>query len=214
MLLSFVCVLLWQKFRQGRQACKDSTDNSNKDGILFSISVCQRLLHPFGCLDPLQRTLLLNCHWCCQKIYIYISKLLIVLKLILTDKIWLGTLFRWILVVCPCLVDFHWFCELDAAASCVGESQDTGSSSPSSLKLAAQEQNEYGYSSLLFPYCFLPLVSELQFYKPLYLFAKPGVTKSLKLCALKWKFKEDCTSNWRLVFFISLAAVLEQTKLH
>ncbi|KAF3546326.1 hypothetical protein DY000_02004894 [Brassica cretica] len=47
-----------QKFRQGRQACKDSTVNSNKD------------------------------------------------------------------------------------ASCVGESQDTGSSSPSSLKLAAQEQNE------------------------------------------------------------------------
>ncbi|XP_056852791.1 protein PHR1-LIKE 2-like isoform X1 [Raphanus sativus] len=47
-----------QKFRQGRQACKESTDNSNKD------------------------------------------------------------------------------------ASCVGESQDTGSSSPSSLKLAAQEQNE------------------------------------------------------------------------
>ncbi|KAJ0248972.1 Protein PHR1-LIKE 2 [Hirschfeldia incana] len=47
-----------QKFRQGRQVCKESTDNSNKD------------------------------------------------------------------------------------ASCVGESQDTGSSSPSSLKLAAQEQNE------------------------------------------------------------------------
>ncbi|KAL0718849.1 hypothetical protein Bca4012_068172 [Brassica carinata] len=64
-------------------------------------------------------------------------------------------------------------------ASCVGESQDTGSSSSSSLRMAAQEQNEY------------------------------GVTKSLKLYALKWKSKEDYTSSWRLASFTSLVVLSE-----
>lgn len=32
-----------------------------------------------------------------------------------------------------------------SAVSCVAESQDAGSSSTSSLRIAVQEQNEYGY---------------------------------------------------------------------
>ena len=52
----------------------------------------------------------------------------------------------------------------------------------------------------------------LQFYEPLYLLANPGVTKSLKLYALRWKSKEGCTSNWRLVSFTSLVVLFEPQK--